>query len=336
MNNILKKLYQGKSLSQIESEKLFNNIIQNHLSPIQIGSVLISMKIRGETLEEILGAANALSAHSKYFPKPKVLFADITGTGGDNKNTLHISTISAIVASVCDVKIIKHGNYSASSVSGSMDFLKQFKYTEIDVNHALNLFNKLGICFLCASQYYKILKDLICIRKELNTPTIFNILGPLINPSKPPLALIGVYKKELLFPVAQILKFMQYTHHAIIVHCDGIDEVGLHAPTNVFELNNGAINDYTLTPSDFGLNSYPLSEICYNSKNSTQFDMIKLLKGQGKLSHISVIAANAALLLKLFGYTDLRSNVLLILDKISQGDPYKKLLSLSRLSTRQQ
>lgn len=335
MNDILEILYQGKTLNQMQCEKLFYNIINNQLSPIQIGSALISMKIRGETYEEIIGASHMLLSHAKPFIKPNILFADITGTGGDNKNTINISTISAIVASVCGAKIIKHGNYSTSSLSGSMDFLKQnYKHIEINKDQSLKLFNKLGICFLCASQYYTVFKDVMFIRKQLKTPTLFNIVGPLINPSKPPLALIGVYKKELLLPVAQALKFMQ-RYHALIVHCNGIDEVGLHAPTHVLELYNNVINDYILTPSDFGLNKYPIKELCYNSKESAQIHMINLLKGQGKKSHISVIAANVALLLKLFGYNDLRSNVLLVLDKIQKGDPYKQFLSLSNVPIRQ-
>lgn len=331
MNNILEMLYQGKSINQIQCKKLLHNIIHNQLSPVQIGSALISMKVRGETVEEILTTCQVLLKYSKSFPKPDITFADITGTGGDQKNTINISTISAIVASVCGAKIIKHGNYSTSSASGAMDFLKKNNlHINISGNQAIQIFNKLGICFLCASQYYKIFQDIMFIRKQLKTPTLFNIVGPLLNPSKPSLTLIGVYKKELLIPMAQILKHMQY-HHAIIVHCDGIDEVGLHAPTNVLELHNNVTHDYVLTPSDFGLQSYPIEELIYNSKELSQMHIINLLKGEGKIAHNSVIAANVALLLKLFGYTDLRSNVALVLNKIHQGAPYKQLLKLSHL-----
>lgn len=325
-------LYQGKSLNYIQCEELFCNIIQQKLSPIQIGAALISMKVRGETFEEIIGASHALLKHVKPFPKPNVIFADITGTGGDFKNTINISTASAIVASVCGAKIIKHGNYSISSIAGSIDILKKTqKYIEINADQTLQLFNKLDICFLCASQYYKIFQNVMPIRKQLQTPTLFNIIGPLLNPSKPSLTLIGVYKKDLLEPITRALQKMKY-YHAIVVHCDGMDEVGLHAPTHVSELHNNNINNYILTPLDFGLNTYPIKELCCSSKKEAQIHMINLLKGCGKLSHTSVIAANVALLLKLFGHNDLRSNVLLVLDKIHQGIPYDKLLSLSHFS----
>lgn len=335
MNNILEILYQGQTLNQKQCEILLHGIIKKQLSPIQIGSALISMKVRGETIEEIIGATRALLNNLKYFPKPNVLFADITGTGGDNKKTINISTLSAIVASVCGARIIKHGNYSVSSITGSIDLLKLYDgFLETGQDQSLKIFNELGICFLCASKYYTVFQDIINIRKQLRTPTLFNLIGPLLNPSRPSLALIGVYKKELLTLIAQALQCMQY-NHAMVVHCDGIDEVGLHGPTNVLELYNGIIHSYVLTPLDFGLNTYPLHELCCVSIKEIQKYTINLLKGQGKESHTSVIAANVGLLLKLFGCNDLRANVLLALDKIRQGIPYKQLLSLSSFFARQ-
>lgn len=328
--DILENLYQGNSLNQSQFEKLFKNIIEKKFSPIQIAAALISMKIRGETFEEIIGATNILlNQHAKSFPRPNILFSDITGTGGDKKNTINISTISAIVASTCNIKIIKHGNYSITSMTGSMDLLKNSNLQSKNYEYqALKNFQELGICFLCASQYYTIFQNVMNIRKKLKTPTLFNIIGPLINPARPPLALIGVYKKTLLAPITQALKSLNYLK-ALVVHCEGMDEVGLHAPTNVSELHDdGSINDYTLNPSDFGLDSYPIEDLYCNSRQTTYNYMITILKGQGKLAHNSVIAANVALLLKLFGYNDLRSNVLLALDKIHQGIPYTQLMSL--------
>lgn len=335
MQNILEYLYQGKFLNHAQIERLLFYIINNQLSPVQIAAALISMKVRSETVEEIIGATNTILAYSKKFcPRPNVLFADITGTGGDRKNTINISTISAIVASICGAKIIKHGNYSTSGITGSIDTLQKHNiYTEIHANQSLNLFHKLGICFLCAAQYYTVFKNIMHIRKQLQTPTLFNIIGPLLNPSRPTLTLIGVYKKELLLPMIQVLKTLQYVH-AIVVHCDGIDEIGLHAPTNIFELYNNTIENYILIPSDFGLNSYPIEELFCDSKKTAQNHMINILKGKGKKSHTEVIAANVSLLLKLFGYHNLQSNVSLVLDKIYQGKAYNQLLALSELSSR--
>lgn len=330
MQDILETLYQGKKINQEQSEKLFYDIIKEKLSSIQIASALISMKTRGETSEEIMGAVNILLTHAKPFPRPNNLFADITGTGGDHSNTINISTASAIVASTCGAKIIKHGNCSISSLTGSIDFLEKYNlYIKTDVQQARKNFDTLGICFLYAPQYYEVLSRIMPIRKQLKTPTIFNIVGPLINPSKPSLTLIGVYKKELLSPMIQVLQLLKYDH-AIVVHCGGIDEVGLHAPTHIAELHNNIVNYYILTASDFGLNPYPIEALCCHSKNQAHEYMINLLKGKGKPAHSAVIAANVALLLKLFGYSNLRDNTQLALDKIHHGIPYTCLLSLSK------
>lgn len=331
MQDILEILYQGKSINQKQSENLFYNIIKEKLSSIQIAAALISMKTRGETCEEIIGAVNILLTHAKPFPRPNNLFADITGTGGDNSNTINISTASAIVASTCGAKIIKHGNCSISSLTGSMDFLKKYDFLHIkkNVQQTRKNFDELGICFLYAPQYYKVLSRIMPIRKQLKTPTLFNIVGPLINPSKPSLTLIGVYKKELLSPMIQVLKLLKYDH-AIVAHCGGIDEVGLHAPTHIAELHNNIINNYILTASDFGLDSYPIETLCCYSKNQAHEYIINLLKGKGEPAHSAVIAANVALLLKLFGYNNLYDNTRLALDKIHRGIPYDRLLSLSK------
>ncbi|URJ28337.1 anthranilate phosphoribosyltransferase [Candidatus Blochmannia vicinus (nom. nud.)] len=330
MQDILETLYQGKSINQEQSETLFHNIIEEKISSIQIASALISMKTRGETFEEIIGAVKILLTHAKPFPRPNNLFSDITGTGGDNSNTINISTASAIVASTCGAKIIKHGNCSISSLTGSMDFLDKYNlHIKKDAQQARKNFDELGICFLYAPQYYEVLYRIMPIRKQLKTPTLFNIVGPLINPSQPSLTLIGVYKKELLSLMAQVLQLLKY-HHAIVVHCGGIDEVGLHAPTHIAELHDDIINNYILTASDFGLDSYPIEKLRCHSKNQAHEYMINLLKGKGEPAHSAVIAANVALLLKLFGYDNLRDNTQLALDKIHHGIPYARLLSLSK------
>lgn len=333
MQKILEKLYQGNHLNQNQSEKLLHSIITKKLSPIQITAALISMKLKGETLNEIIGAVNMLLTYVKPFPRPNDLFADITGTGGDGKNTINISTASAIIAATCNVKIIKHGNRSTSGLIGSMDLLKKHNLNiKNSTDQARKNFDKLGICFLYAPQYHKVFQYVSFIRKQLKTPTLFNIIGPLINPAKPSLILIGVYKKKLLSPMIQALQLLKY-HRAIVVHCGGIDEVGLHDITHIAELNNKNIDNYTLTASDFGLNPQPIEKLYCHSLEQSLMYMINLLKGKGHPAHEFVVAANVALLLKLFGYNNLRTNVQLALDKIHQGAPYTLFKNLSTLRT---
>lgn len=328
MHKILKILYQGNHLNQQQTEELFQEIIMHKLSAIQIATALISMKIRGETLSEIIGAVNILLKHVKPFPRLNDLFADITGTGGDNNNTINISTASAIVASTCNIKIIKHGNRSISGLIGSTDLL-QNNHLHINNNteQAIKNFNMFGICFLQATQYHQIFQHVMPIRTQLKVPTLFNIIGPLINPAKPPLTLIGIYKKELMLPMIQALKLLKY-QRAAVVHCDGIDEVGLHAITHVSELRNKNIYNYTLQASDFGLDPQPIEKLRCHSAEESSTHIINLLQGKGMPAHKFVVAANVALLLKLFGHEDLHANTLLALNKMHQSIPYMQLKKL--------
>ncbi|AKC59989.1 anthranilate phosphoribosyltransferase [Blochmannia endosymbiont of Polyrhachis (Hedomyrma) turneri] len=328
-NKILNKLYHGQYLNYSENEKLFHSIIYEKLTPLQITSVLISMKIRGESYEEIASAANVLLKIAKPFPHPQYPFADISGTGGDKNKTINISTTSAIVAASCGLKIIKHGNHNISGHTGSADLLSGLNIKlNVSIQQSLKSLQQAGICFLYAPQYHPILKHVQKIRQDLKTPTLFNILGPLINPAKPPLAIIGVYKPELLLPVALTVKQLKYHHTAIIAHCDGTDEIGLHAPTKIAEFHKGKIQQYTLTASDFGLKNQKKNVIITKSKQENIDSILKLLQGQGKTEHEYVIAANVAMLLKLFGNNNLIDNTHRALEAIHEKTAYKNLLEL--------
>ncbi|AKC60581.1 anthranilate phosphoribosyltransferase [Blochmannia endosymbiont of Camponotus (Colobopsis) obliquus] len=328
-NIILQKLYQGKFINREQSKIIFEKIIQNNLSPVQIAAMLMCMKIRGESLEEIIGAINALLKHAKPFPSPNYLFADITGTGGDNSNNINISTISAIVAASCGIRIAKHGNHSISSETGSADLIKKFK---IPLNTSPEISRKtldeLGICFLYAPYYYTGFQNAMFVRKQLKTSTLFNIIGPLINPAKPPLTLIGVYKPELMLLMAKILKTLGY-QRAAIVHCGGMDEIMLHAPIQIIELNDGKIEKYILTAEDFGLRSYPIINTVINASKKEKYNFTKkLLQGKGDPVYENIISANVAMLFKLFGKENLHNNTNLVLDNIRNGMPYKHLMLL--------
>lgn len=328
MQSILEHLYNGLTLNNVQSRKFFFSIMKKKLNTVQIASALISMKIRGECFEEIFGAASAILTTVKPFSRPNYLFADISGTGGDKKNTMNISTISAFVAASCGVAIAKHGNKSISSPSGSADLLEELG-VKLDMSalESRQALDEIGICFLFAPKYYINFNNVMEIRKILNTTTIFHILGPLINPARPPIALIGVYHDRLLLPIAETLKKLGY-QRAAVVHSDGTDEVTLHAPTHVAELKNGKIETYFLTPIDFGLSFQKENNLFLSVKEKKIETMIQLLKGHGEKSHNDVIAANVSLLLKLFGHEDLRKNVNMALNSIYHGLPYKKLLSL--------
>jgi anthranilate phosphoribosyltransferase len=329
MKTLLEKLFRAESLTQAESQLLFAAIVHGELAASQLAAALISMKIRGETPAEIAGAAQALLADAQHFPRPDYLFADIVGTGGDGTNSINISTASAFVAASCGVKVAKHGNRSVSSRSGSSDLLAAFGIRlDMRAEQSRLALDELGICFLFAPQYHPGFRHAMPVRQQLKTRTLFNVLGPLINPARPPLALIGVYSPELLLPIAETLKVLGY-QRAAVVHGGGMDEVAIHAPTQVAELNNGIIEYYELVPEDFGLNRYSLGALQGGTPEENRDILTQLLQGKGESAHTAAVAANVALLLQLHGQENLRHNTQQALEMIHSGQAFDRVTALA-------
>ncbi|WP_032483558.1 anthranilate phosphoribosyltransferase, partial [Yersinia pestis] len=241
----------------------------------------------------------------------------------------NISTASAFVAASCGVKVAKHGNRSVSSRSGSSDLLAAFGIRlDMSAEQSRLALDDLGVCFLFAPQYHTGFRHAMPVRQQLKTRTLFNVLGPLINPARPPLALIGVYSPELVLPIAQTLKVLGY-QRAAVVHGGGMDEVAIHAPTQVAELNNGSIESYQLTPEDFGLNRYPLAALQGGMPEENRDILARLLQGKGETAHAAAVAANVALLLKLYGQENLRHNAQQALEMIHSGQAFDRVTALA-------
>jgi anthranilate phosphoribosyltransferase len=308
MQTIINKLYDQISLTQDESQQLFDNIIRGELDPILMAAVLTALKIKGETPDEIAGAAKALLANAKPFPRPDYDFADIVGTGGDGANTINISTTAAFVAAACGVKVAKHGNRGVSSKSGSSDLLDSFGINlAMSAEETRSALDELGVAFLFAPQYHGGVRHAMPVRQTMKTRTIFNILGPLINPARPNIELMGVYSKNLVRPIAETMLQMGLKR-AAVVHGSGLDEVAIHGETTVAEIKNGHIIEYTLTPEDFGLKTYPLVAIKGGEPEENRDIITDILTGKGSDAQMAAVAVNVALLLRLFGQEDLKAN----------------------------
>lgn len=328
MQTLLEKLYHGTPLALEESERLFQQVAQGQLSDAQLAAALIALKVRGETVNEIGGAVRAFQAVARPFPRPDYPFADIVGTGGDGCNSINISTASAFVAAACGLKIAKHGNRSVSSRAGSSDLLSAFGIRlDSSAETSRALLDEENLCFLFAPHYHPAFRHASAVRQLLKTRTVFNVLGPLLNPARPPLALIGVYSAQLIAPIAETLRLLGY-QRAAVVHGAGMDEVAVHGPTQVAELYNGAISHYTLTPEDFGLKSYPLSALTGGDATENRVMLRQLLQGQGDAAHEAAVVANVALLLRLFGQPDLRRNAQQVRAVIRSGAPWTRVVAL--------
>ena len=326
---ILSELFDNKALTREQAATLFGAIVKGELSGEQLAGALIALKLRGETVDEISGAVTALQQAAEPFPTPSYPFADIVGTGGDGANTINISTTSAIVGASLGLKIAKHGNRSVSSKTGASDLL-----TSLGVNISMSpeaarkALDEIGLCFIFAQKYHLGFKHAVPVRQALKTRTIFNILGPLINPAKPKHQLLGVYSPELIEVYAETVAQLGH-EHTIIVHGSGLDEVAIHGATEVAEVRNGEIERYTLTPQDFGFQVKPLESLRGGEPTENAQMITTLLQGKGKAEHNQAVAMNTALLLKLFGQEDIKQNAQRVLDVIAQGKPFETLQKLT-------
>ncbi len=328
-NQLLEQLYSGHSLSTSESTALFNAVIQGELSNEQIAAMLIALKVRGANTEEITGAVAASLQNAKAFPRPDYPFADIVGTGGDGQNTINISTASAIVAASMGAKVAKHGNRSVSSKSGASDVLTALRVNvNVTPEQARQALDEIGVCFLFAQQYHSGFLHVAPVRAALKTRTIFNILGPLINPARPTYHLLGVYAPELVKTYAETAVALEH-QHSFVVHGSGLDEVALHGETQVAEIKNGKIEYFTLTPEDFGLKAQSLESLRGDEPQENAQMLTALLQGKGKTEHENAVAANTALLLKLFGHDDLKQNVQNVLAHLASGKAFETLQKLT-------
>ena len=325
---ILSELFDNKALTREQATTLFGAIIKGELSGEQLAGALIALKLRGETVDEISGAVTALQQAAEPFPTPSYPFADIVGTGGDGANTINISTTSAIVGASLGFKIAKHGNRSVSSKTGASDLLTTLGVDiSMSPESARKALDEIGLCFIFAQKYHLGFKHAVPVRQALKTRTIFNILGPLINPARPKRQLLGVYSPELIDIYAKTVAQLGH-EHTIIVHGSGLDEVAIHGATDVAEVRNSEIERYTLTPQDFGLQVKPLESLRGGEPTENAQMITALLQGKGKAEHNQAVAMNTALLLKLFGQEDIKQNAQRVLDVMAQGKPFETLQKL--------
>lgn len=329
---ILEKLFSHRPLSQAESHLLFSDIMQGKLSPEQLAGALIALKLRGETVEEISGAVTATVENAKAFPSPEYAFADIVGTGGDGQNTINISTASSIVAATMGFPIAKHGSRGVSSPTGASDVLSALGVNVmISPETARQALDETGLCFLFAPNYHLGFKHAIPVRQALKTRTLFNILGPLVNPARPKHQLLGVYSPDLISIYAETVAALGHKH-TIVVHGSGLDEVAIHGETQVAEIENGKINYYSLSPEDFGVQRHSIEALRGGNPEENAAKITALLQGKGETAHIDAVAVNVALLMRLFGNQDLKANAEQVKKTLASGKAFETLQKLSQYS----
>ncbi len=318
-NLIINKILEKTNLNIEESMYIFNKIMSGELDDIKITSILIGLKLKGEIKEEIIGAAKVMREKSLKINSPQNT-VDTCGTGGDMKDTLNISTSAAIVAASAGIKIAKHGNRSVSSKCGSADMLEDmgFKITR-DTNELENSLTYQNFCFLFAQNHHSAMKNVINVRKNLATRTIFNLLGPLTNPANAKIQLLGVYSKELVSMHCNCLKELG-SERALVVHgLDGLDEISLSDKTLVNELKDNKINEFIFDPKDYGYDYIKIEDIKGGSPDFNSYSFWDMINGNNE-PYQNIVAINAGAAIYLSGKTkDLKDGFKLAHKVLDEG-----------------
>ena len=262
MQEAIKAVTEKQDLSAEEMSATMRLIMTGEATPAQVGGFLIGLRMKGETIDEITAAAAVMRELASKVEVDKDHLVDTCGTGGDASGSFNISTASAIVVAAAGGKVAKHGNRSISSKSGSADVLETAGVNlEVSPELVAECVNEIGVGFMFAPLHHSAMKHAIGPRREMAVRTIFNVLGPLTNPAGAPNQVLGVFSKDLVEPLAHVLKRLG-SEHVLVVHAeDGMDEISIATPTFIAELNNGEVKTYTVQPEDFGMSRADLEQI---------------------------------------------------------------------------
>jgi len=326
IKDAISKVVGGSNLTRKEMIACMDEIMTGHATPAQIGSFITALRLKGETVEEITGAAMVMREKAVKIAAGKRMLVDTCGTGGSNTNSFNISTTAAFVVSGAGLKVAKHGNRGVSSQCGSADVLKALGVNiEIAPPKVEQCINKIGIGFLFAPLFHGAMKHAIGPRREIGIRTIFNILGPLTNPANADCQVLGVYRKGLTELMANVLKNLG-TKRAFVVHgLDGLDEITISSQTRISELKNKKVRTFYVKPQDFGIKKASLKDIRGGNIEQNARILREVLKGK-KGPRQDVVLLNAAAALVAGGLAeDFKKGIKLAKESIASGKAMEKL-----------
>jgi anthranilate phosphoribosyltransferase len=325
---LLGKLIKGENLAFAEMQGAMNGILEGQWTPAQIGGFLIALRIKGETPQEIAAAVTILREKATPVPTSAKPVVDTCGTGGDHSGSFNISTAAAIVAAGGGVAVAKHGNRAMSSKCGSANVLQELGVNlELTPEQVGECVDKCRIGFLFASKLHSSFKHVAGPRQELGQRTIFNLLGPMLNPARARRQLIGVYDLNLTRIMAEVLGELRSEHVMVVSGTDGMDEISLTAPTKVSELKNGEITDYILNPQDLGFSLCTAADLQGGDAPVNAAIIRGILEGK-RSPATDIVLLNAAAALYVGGLAkDLQDGVALARKSIESGAARKTLES---------
>ena len=335
MKEVLGRLATGATLTEAEAEAVFEIIMSGDATPAQIGGLLMALRVRGETVDEITGAARIMRAKALRVEAPEGAI-DIVGTGGDGAGTYNISTAATFVVAACGVPVAKHGNRAVSSMSGASDVLTALG---VNINADFSLVSetlwKNNAGFLMAPRHHNAMRHVGGPRGELGTRTIFNLLGPLSNPAGVRYQVVGVFAEQWVEPVAKVLKQLG-TERAWVVHgSDGLDELTTTGPTKVAELKDGAVRVFTVAPEDVGLKRARPEDLKGGDAQFNAAALMNILSGEAG-AYRDIVVLNAAAALVVAGKAaDLSQGARMAEQAIDGGDAARVLGRMIAITNRE-
>jgi len=325
---LLNKVAAGHTLSEPEAENAFDIIMSGDATPAQIGAFLMALRVRGETVDEITAAARIMRSKALMITAPENAI-DVVGTGGDASGTLNISTGSAIVVAGCGVPIAKHGNRALSSRAGAADVLGALG---VNIDCEMSLIEKsireAGIGFMMAPRHHSATRHVAGPRVELATRTIFNILGPLSNPAGVNRLLVGVFAKEWVEPMAEVLGKLGAEKAWVIHGSDGIDELTTTGPSYVSAYENGKVTNFEVSPTDAGIPFSKMEDIKGGDAEENATAMTAMLSGEKGAFRDIVIYTAAAALIVADKASDLKAGATIAADAIDSGKAQQALAAM--------
>ncbi len=333
MKPVLQKLKNKEDLSAAEMEKVMQAIMSGKAEKEEIAAFLLALREKGPTVDEITAAARILRRFALKVGTCRDIVLDTCGTGGDKKNTFNISTIAAFVIAGAGVAVAKHGNRSVSSKAGSADLLEALG---VNLNAEQELLSEcldeIGIAFLFAQKFHPAMKNVAAARKELGVETIFNILGPLINPAMPTHQMTGVYRKDLLSPMVQVLKNLGLKRAMVVHGLNGMDEVTTTGKTFVHEFNGQNIIEYEINPKDFKIAPAQEEDLQGGDLKTHVKIAQEILKGKGGPKRDIVILNAACGLYIAEKAKDIAEGITLANQSIDSGKALEKLEALQEFT----
>jgi len=333
MKALLARVADGGTLTEAEAELAFDIIMSGNATPSQMGGFLMALRVRGETVEEITGAARTMRAKMLRIPTPAGA-VDTVGTGGDGAKTYNISTAAAFVVAGAGVVVAKHGNRALSSRAGAADVLTHLGVNiDCDMTLVQAALDEAGICFFMAPRHHSAMRHVGGTRVELGTRTIFNILGPLSNPGGVKRQLIGVFSKDWVVPMAETLLKLG-SERAWVMHGDGLDEITTTGVTTVASLQDGRIETFEITPEEVGLPRATIDQVRGGDPEHNATALRAVLDGVPG-PYRDIVLMNAAGALIIAGRTtDMRSGVAMAAEALDSGRAKAKLDALVTVTNR--